>query len=304
MEPSYAELQRSGELSRRADAAVSALADCRCCPHECGVDRLSGETGFCGVGRHALVASYGPHFGEEPPLVGRRGSGTIFFAGCNMRCDYCQNHDISQERRGHAVDGRGLADIMLRVQDMGCHNVNLVSPSHVVPQLLEALDLAAADGLRLPLVYNSGGYDSLAALGLLDGVVDIYMPDAKYDDDAVARSFSNVKDYPGTMRSALKEMHRQVGDLRTEDGIAVRGMVIRHLVLPEGLAGSEGVLRFIADELSRDSYVNIMDQYRPEWKVLLSPQGKHRPLARRISGDEYRQALQAARSLGLHRLAR
>ncbi len=302
--PSYAVLHRSGDLRRRAEEAVAALADCRCCPHECGVDRLSGETGFCGVGRHALVASYGPHFGEEPPLVGRRGSGTIFFAGCNMRCDYCQNHDISQERHGRAVDARGLADIMLQLQDMGCHNVNLGTPSHVVPHLLEALDLAAADGLRLPLVYNSGGYDSLSALELLDGVVDIYMPDAKYDDEATARSFSNVEDYRRIMRSALREMHRQVGDLVLEDGVAVRGMVIRHLVLPQGMSGSDGVLRFIAEELSRDSYVNIMDQYRPGWKVLSSPQEKHRPLARRTSGEEHRRALQAARSQGLHRLAR
>ena len=298
--PSYLSLHNSGELSERAAKAVSRLADCHCCPRHCGVDRINDVRGACGIGRNASVCSYGPHLGEEAPLVGRNGSGTIFFGGCNMHCDFCQNHGISQGSEGAAVDAERLAEMMADLQRMGCHNINLVTPSHVIPQILEALDLAAGRGLRLPLVYNSGGYDRVEALRLLDGVVDIYMPDAKYDDPAVASRLSHVDDYPAVMRSALKEMQRQVGDLVVEDGIAVRGMIIRHLVLPERLAGSEGVMAFIAEELSRDSYVNIMDQYRPCHKVLGS-NAAHAALKRRIRPEEYRDARRAAAHHGLRR---
>lgn len=299
--PSYLSLHHSGELSARAAKAVSRLADCRCCPRLCSVDRINDIRGACGIGRNAAVCSYGPHLGEEAPLVGRHGSGTVFFGGCNMHCDYCQNHDISQGPVGLEVDAHRLAGMMIDLQRMGCHNINLVSPSHVIPQILEALDLAAGKGLRLPLVYNSGGYDRVEALRLLDGVVDIYMPDAKYDDPEVAWRLSHVKDYPVVMRSALKEMHRQVGDLVVEDGVAVRGMIIRHLVLPERLAGSEGVMAFIAEELSRGSYVNIMDQYRPCHKVVGSQEPAHRALKRRIRPEEFRDAKRAAAHHGLRR---
>ncbi len=300
--PSYLSLHQSGELSARASTAVSRLADCRCCPRLCGVDRIHDRRGACGIGRKAVVCSYGPHLGEEAPLVGSNGSGTIFFGGCNMHCDYCQNHDISQGREGIEVDAERLAGMMIDLQRMGCHNINLVTPSHVIPQILEALDLAVSKGLRLPLVYNSGGYDRVEALRLLDGVVDIYMPDAKYDDPEVAARLSHVNDYPAVMRSALREMHRQVGDLVLEGGVAIRGMIIRHLVLPERLAGSEGVMTFIAEELSRNSYVNIMDQYRPCHKVVDSKDSAHLALKRRIRPEEYRDAKRAAIHHGLKRV--
>ena len=297
--PSYLGLHESGELRRRADVALASLQSCVCCPHECAVDRLRGEKGVCGIGRHAMVSSYGPHFGEERPLVGRHGSGTVFFSGCNMDCDYCQNHDVSHGLEGVVMDPRRLADIMLHLQGMGCHNINLVSPSHVIPQILEALDLAAGDGLRLPLVYNSGGYDGLGSLHLLDGIIDIYMPDAKYDDEEVAERLSHVKGYPHVMRAALREMHRQVGDLVIEGGVAVRGLIIRHLVLPDRLAGTEGIMSFIAEELSPQSYVNIMDQYRPEHRVLHSTAGRHIPLRRRIRREEMMDAQRAAAHHGI-----
>ena len=219
-----------------------------------------------------------------------------------MHCEFCQNHEISQSRTGTEIDARRLADIMLQLQAMGCHNINLVTPSHVIAQFLEALDMAAGDGLRLPLVYNSGGYDRVEALRLLDGVVDIYMPDAKYDDAEVALRLSHVPDYPRVMRAALQEMHRQVGDLTIEGGVAVRGLLTRHLVLPSRLAGSDGVLRFIAEEVSRDSYVNVMDQYRPEHLVLSSSDPSKGVLRRRLRPEEHLDALRSAHRHGLRRL--
>lgn len=246
----------------------------------------------------ARVASFGPHHGEEDPLRGWAGSGTIFFAGCNLRCQFCQNHDISQGPVGHEVDAAELAEMMLALQRQGCHNINLVSPSHVVGPILEALVVAAGRGLRLPLVYNTGGYDSLEALALLDGVIDIYMPDMKYSDTRTARRYSRVLAYPRVNRQAVREMHRQVGDLVLDDrGLAVRGLLVRHLVLPGGLAGTSDIARFLAEEISRDTYLNVMDQYRPAFRASAFP-----PLDRRLTADEYRQAVRAARRAGLWRL--
>ena len=293
--PSYIRLHRSGELLRRARAAVEALRSCALCPRRCGADRLGDERGACGIGRFAVVASAGPHFGEEAPLVGTGGSGTIFFSGCNLSCVYCQNFDISQTVRGETARPARLAALMLALQAAGCHNINLVSPSHVAAEILEALPAAVEGGLRLPLVYNSGGYDSAGTLRLFDGVVDIYMPDAKYGGNEEGKIYSGVPDYADVNRAALAEMHRQVGPLTLDGhGIARRGLLIRHLVLPNDIARSEAVLRFIARSLSPDSYVNIMDQYRPCHHASSYPE-----LSRRITSEEFRRVREIARSLGL-----
>ncbi len=293
---------RVGELARRVRAARARLAHCDICPRCCGVDRLGGELGACHTGGRAVVASAGPHFGEERPLVGRGGSGTIFFGWCNLNCLYCQNYELSQlgegrvEPAGGAVTARQLAAMMLHLQEIGCHNINLVSPSHVAPQILEALSLAARDGLHLPLVYNTGGYDSLDTLALLDGIVDIYMPDMKYADAGIAERYSGIKDYPSINRAAVREMHRQVGDLVFDErGVATRGLLVRHLVLPEGLAGTREVVRFLA-RLSPDTYLNVMDQYRPCYKARSLP-----PLDRRITREEYATAVRLAQAAGLRR---
>lgn len=297
--PSYLNLSPV-ELQRRVEAAWGLMTPpCRVCPRGCRVDRAGDDRrGFCRVGSRAVVFSYHPHFGEESVLVGSGGSGTIFFSSCNLACVYCQNWEISQLRMGREVEPRELAAMMLRLQQMGCHNINLVSPTIYVPQILAALPYAIEGGLRLPLVYNTGGYDSLEALRLLEGIVDIYMPDLKYADEKVAGRYSIVRDYHAVARAALKEMHRQVGDLVVVGGLAVRGLIIRHLVLPHGLAGTDEVMRFIAQEISRDSYVNVMAQYRPENKALGYPE-----LSRRITGEEFRKALAAARRHGLWRFA-
>jgi putative pyruvate formate lyase activating enzyme len=296
VEPSYLELLRSGELRRRAELALARLEACDICARKCGVNRrLSAEKAGCHTGDRALVSSYGPHFGEEDPLVGRGGSGTIFFAWCNLRCQFCQNYDISQGGRGREVEPEDLARMMLGLQSQGCHNINFVSPSHVVPQILVALLIAAEAGLRLPLVYNTGGYDSLETLELLDGVVDIYMPDMKYADADVARRFSRVTNYPAVNQAAVKEMHRQVGDLAMDDrGVARRGLLVRHLVLPAGKAGTAEVVRFLRDEISANAYINVMAQYRPCYRAHSLP-----PLDRRITGDEYVEAMRLAEEAGL-----
>lgn len=297
--PSYLSLSRS-ELSQRIDAAWELLRQpCRVCPRQCKVDRSQDDRrGFCRVGSRALVFSYHPHFGEESVLVGQGGSGTIFFASCNLACVYCQNWEISQLRLGREIEPAELAAMMLQLQARGCHNINLVSPTIYVPQILAALPYAIDGGLRLPLVYNTGGYDSLEALRLLEGVVDIYMPDIKYSDEKIAGKYSIVKDYYAVTKQAVKEMHRQVGDLVVERGLALRGLIIRHLVLPHDLAGTAEVMRFIAKEVSRDSFVNVMDQYRPENKAWRYPE-----LSRRISSEEYREAMRLARAQGLWRFA-
>ena len=249
-----------------------------------------------------MIASYGPHLGEEPPLVGQHGSGTIFFSRCNLRCTYCQNYTISQQSCGKPIGCMELANIMLRLQEMKCHNINLVSPTHVVPQILAAIEIASGNGLDIPIVYNTGTYDNCETLRLLDGVIDIYMPDAKYARDDVAFALSGIPDYTRVMKSAIQEMHRQVGDLVCDDGVAVRGMIIRHLVLPGNLASSELVMDFIAGKISRDTYVNIMSQYHPMWKVLegvVDPQ--YQEMRRPITTEEYQYATGCANAAGLHR---
>jgi len=297
-EASYRRAFRSGELARRGEALLRALACCELCPRRCRVNRLQGERGFCRTGRHAVVASCGPHFGEEDPLVGRGGSGTIFFTHCNLGCRFCQNDEISRGGEGREVRADELARFMVSLQERGCHNVNLVSPSHVVAQIVEALPRAVEEGLRVPLVYNTGGYDAEASLRLLDGIVDIYMPDAKFSDPAVARDLADAEDYPAVMRRALREMWRQVGDLALdEEGVAVRGLLVRHLVLPHGLAGSEATLAWIAERLSRNTYLNLMDQYRPCGDIK-----KNEKLSRRITSEEMEAVRRAARRHGLARL--
>ncbi len=298
-EAAYVKLLASGELKRRAADANARLARCDLCANRCGVDRLETTEGTkCRTGGRAVVSSYHPHFGEEAPLVGFGGSGTIFFTWCNLHCQFCQNYDISQLGEGTEVDPEQLAQMMLRLQAMGCHNINFVSPSHVVAQILNALAIAAESGLRLPIVYNTGGYDSLDTLRLLDGVVDIYMPDMKYADSDVALMYSKVRDYPAVNRAAVKEMHRQVGDLVMDGrGIALRGLLVRHLVLPYGKAGTAEIVRFLADEISPHTYLNVMDQFYPAYKASASP-----VLNRRISSLEYAEARRLAVAAGLHRL--
>ena len=298
--PAYLKLAGSGELAARAARARRHLGDCDLCARYCHVDRLRGIAGaVCRTGERAIVHSYGPHHGEENPLRGARGSGTIFFSRCNLRCVYCQNWDISQKGLGREVGPGEIAGMMLDLQAQGCHNINFVSPSHVVAQILSAVAMAADEGLTLPLVYNTGGYDSLEALELLDGIIDIYMPDMKYGDPDVARRYSHVRDYVDINRAAVREMHRQVGDLVLDGhGIAVRGLLVRHLVLPHDLAGTDAVLGFLAREISAHTYLNIMDQYRPCYRA-----GDHAALARRVTGREYAQALAWAEAAGLRRLA-
>lgn len=299
-EPSYIAAHRDGRLRAKTKAAREVLGSCCLCGRGCGVNRLAGELGKCSIGRRALVSSFGPHFGEEAPLVGRDGSGTVFFAFCNLHCVYCQNYTISQFGDGDAIEPAQLAAMMLALQRHGCHNVNLVSPTHVVPQILEALEIAVAGGLSLPIVYNSGGYDSLVALELLDGIVDIYMPDMKYADAAVGQRLSGVDDYPSVNRAAVKEMHRQVGDLVLDErGIAVQGLLVRHLVLPNGLAGTADTVRFLAHEVSTVAYLNVMAQYRPCHRADDFPE-----LGRPATAEEVGQAVEAAIAAGLTRLDR
>jgi putative pyruvate formate lyase activating enzyme len=296
-EPAYLKLLHSGELAERAKSAFQHLADCDLCGWECRIDRRE-RTGACKTGMEALVASYGPHHGEEDPLRGWGGSGTIFFAWCNLRCQFCQNYDISQMGRGHAVSLEQLAAKMLELQRQGCHNINFVSPSHVVAQIMAALLIAARAGLRLPLVYNTGGYDSPAALALLDGVIDIYMPDIKYADERIAKKYSKIPNYPAVNQAAVKEMHRQVGDLvLDEHDVARRGLLVRHLVMPHGLAGTPETARFLAQEVSTDTYINVMGQYRPCYKA-----GHYPELDRPPTRQEMEEAHRAVRAAGLHRL--
>ncbi len=298
-EPAYLSRVETGELEQHVRTAYEHLRACDLCARDCGVDRTV-ERGPCKTGVMAKVASYGPHFGEEDPLRGYRGSGTIFFSWCNLRCQYCQNFDISQRGQGREVEVEELAEMMLSLQRSGCHNINLVSPSHVVAPILAAVLIAAEAGLRLPLVWNTGGYDSLVSLGLLDGIVDIYMPDMKYADADVGLEYSHVEHYPEINRAAVKEMHLQVGDLVLDErGIAERGLLVRHLVLPGGLAGTDDVAAFLAEQVSTETYINVMDQYRPCYKARDLP-----PLDRRVTQEEYHRALDAAREAGLHRFDR
>jgi putative pyruvate formate lyase activating enzyme len=296
-EPSYLSQLKAGELAHRVSLARQHEKECDLCGRYCRVDR-SERLGGCRTGLKARVASYGPHHGEEEPLSGWRGSGTIFFTWCNLRCQFCQNSDISQSASGREVESDELAAIMLSLQESGCHNINFVSPSHVVAEILEALVIAVEHGLHLPLVYNTGGFDSMEALTLLDGVIDIYMPDMKYSDRMVARRLSKIGNYPQINLEAVREMHRQVGDLTLDmRGIAQRGLLVRHLVLPEGLAGTDEIVRFLANEISNETYLNLMDQYRPAYHA-----HKYPPLDRRISHQEHTEAVHMARNAGLNRL--
>jgi putative pyruvate formate lyase activating enzyme len=287
-----------GLLAAKVEEAYARMGDCHLCPRKCGVNRLTGETGLCKTGKNAWVSSYSPHFGEEAPLVGSNGSGTIFFTHCNLMCLFCQNFDISHQGQGREVSCEQIAAMMLALQKQGCHNINFVTPSHVVPQILAAVEIAVQSGLNVPLIYNSGGYDRVATLRLLEDVFDIYMPDFKFWDSDIAASACGAPDYPETARKALIEMHRQVGDLQINtDGIAQRGLLVRHLVLPRGRAGTREVMRFIARQISCDSYVNIMSQYRPCGR------------AAEISGldiypsrADFREAVNAAKQEGIVRL--
>ncbi|MBW2018822.1 MAG: radical SAM protein [Deltaproteobacteria bacterium] len=296
--PAYIETYNRGRLKEKITRAYEILKACTLCPRACGVDRLSDEKGICQTGEHAIVSSYSPHFGEESPLVGNNGSGTIFFSRCNLLCIFCQNYDISHEGEGVPFSSEELAKAMLSLQDRGCPNINFVTPSHVVPQILAALDYAIEEGLRIPLVYNTSGYDKSETLAILDGVFDIYMPDFKFWDPKVAEELCDATDYPEVAREALKEMHRQVGDLvMDEHGIAQKGLLIRHLVLPEELAGTRQVMRFLAREISPNSYVNIMAQYRPCGRA-----SEIAALKRPITEEEYQEAIHMAHKEGITRL--
>ena len=302
LEPTYIHLLHSGELQERVAWANERLSKCDLCAWACGVDRHSGQLGVCRTGAKARLSSYGSHLGEEDPLRGWRGSGTIFFARCNLRCQYCQNYDISQADSGDLVEPEELAAVMLELQNYGCHNINFVSPSHVIAQILAALLIAAQAGLHLPLVYNTGGYDSLTALHLLDGVMDIYMPDMKYSNPLYGKIYSKARAYPEVNQAAVREMHRQVGDLIIDEhGLARRGLLVRHLVLPNDLAGTSEIVRFLANEISPDTYLNLMDQYHPAHNVRLHPR-QYPELARALHPQEYTAAVQMALKAGLHRL--
>lgn len=294
----YLTLLESGELEQRVRIARQHLKSCDLCARYCRVDRLRTTQGaVCRTGERAVVYSYGPHYGEEDVLRGWNGSGTIFFSWCNLRCEFCQNWEISQKGEGREVEPDELAAMMLDLQARGCHNINFVTPSHVVAQILEATLIAVRRGLTLPLVYNTAGYDSPEALALLDGIIDIYMPDMKYGDSVIAHRYSHVRNYWEVNRAAVKEMYRQVGNLRlAENGLAYRGLLVRHLILPAGLAGTEKVLKFIAREISTETYVNLMGQYYPGYRASDLPE-----LSRRIAATEYREVLDIARRLGLTR---
>ncbi len=298
-EPAYLPLLRSGELSERAQEAWRHLANCDLCARYCRMNRLKTIKGaVCRTGVRVVVHGHGPHHGEEAPLRGHHGSGTIFLSWCNLRCEFCQNWEISQRGIGHEVEPEELSSMMLELQARGCHNINFVSPSHGVAQILAAVAIAARNGLHLPLVYNTGGYDSMEALALLNGVVDIYMPDMKYSDPKMAHRYSHVRDYVDVNRTAVKEMHRQVGDLVLDErGIAVRGLLVRHLVMPGNVSGTKEVLRFLAEEVSPNTYLNLMDQYRPCYRAHDDPD-----IGRGLKRSEYDAALSAAQGYGLSRL--
>ncbi len=297
-EPAYVALCRKGRLAERVARAQVELADCRACPRDCGVNRLADETGVCHTGRRAVVSSAFPHHGEEDCLRGTRGSGTIFFSYCNLRCVFCQNHDISQGGAGAPIDAAAIADVMLELQGLGCHNVNLVTPEHVVPQVVEALALAIERGLRLPVVYNTSAYDAVSSLELLDGLVDVYMPDFKLWEPETAHRLLGARDYPACARAAILEMHRQVGPLRfTQEGLACRGVLVRHLVMPGYQDESAAILRWLAEDVSPDTFVNVMGQYRPAH--LVGP--RHAEIDRRPTRREIEAVAATARAAGLWR---
>lgn len=289
---------REGELAKRIESALKRMEDCRLCPRNCGVNRVKGETGFCKTGRRARVASYNAHFGEEAPLAGQYGSGTIFISSCNLLCDFCQNYEISHQSEGAEVEPEQMAEMMVHLSERGCHNINFVTPSHVVPQIMEALVWAVEMGIRVPLVYNSGGYDKPETLKLLDGIFDIYMPDFKFWEEKWSDRYCDAPDYRQVAMSAVREMHRQVGDLvMDERGVAFRGLLVRHLVMPGDVSGTEKIMDFLAGEISADTYVNVMDQYRPCGEAQSDAF-----VNRRLRSEEFRRAMDAARQAGLKRL--
>ncbi|MCJ7554610.1 MAG: radical SAM protein [Ignavibacteriaceae bacterium] len=298
MLPLYLEKLTINDLRQRADVLQQILTECKICPNECNVNRLeSGKGIYCHSTNKVIISSFVPHFGEEPPLVGFSGSGTIFFTNCNLSCVFCQNYDISQLGHGSRVSIEQLSEMMISLQSRGCHNINLVTPTHFVPQIISALVLAVDKGLEIPIVYNCGGYESVETLKLLEDIVDIYMPDIKYSDSETAARLSGIKNYWYVVQSAVKEMHRQVGDLHiNRRGIAKRGLLIRHLVLPNDLAGSKKVIDFIADQISKETYINIMDQYYPANKA-----NQHNELNRRITNEEYQRVINYAKQKGLSR---
>jgi len=315
MYPSYLNLSKK-DLNQRIEKLFNILENCEICPRKCHVNRLENETtthpspshspsvnaplGYCQLGRLPVVSAFHPHFGEESVLVGQHGSGTIFFTSCNLSCVYCQNYEISQLRIGKEVSFERLAEMMMYLQNLGCHNINLVSSTPHVPAIIKSLAIAKDMGLNLPLVYNTNTYDSIEVLELLDGIVDIYMPDTKYSDDTLALKYSNIPNYFEIMRAAIKEMQKQVGDLVIDErGIAIKGLLIRHLVLPNNLAGSEKIFEFIAKEISKNVFLNVMDQYTPHWKA-----GEYPELNRRITKEEFKEAISLAKKAGLKRLYR
>lgn len=299
MYPRYLNLSKK-ELSQRIEKLFKNLKNCEICPKKCHRDRLAGERGFCQSGQLPMVSAFHPHFGEERVLVGNHGSGTIFFTSCNLSCVFCQNYEISQLRIGEEVSCQRLAQMMIELQNLGCHNINLVSPTSHVPAIVKSLSIAKEKGLNLPLVYNTNTYDSVEVLKLLNGIIDIYMPDTKYSSDVNALKYSSAPNYFEIMKKAIKEMHRQVGDLIiNEEGIAVKGLLVRHLVLPNNLAGTKEIVEFFAKEISKNTFLNIMDQYYPYAKASQYPE-----LSRRISQKEFREAIELAKKAGLKRLYR
>ncbi len=297
MLPLYLEKLSLPELYRRKEKLHQMLEECRLCPNKCEIKRTEGESGKCHAADEVIITSIGPHFGEEPPLVGTHGSGTIFFTNCNLSCEFCQNYDISQLGNGRAISTSDLASAMLKLQQKGCHNINLVTPTHFTPQIIDALIVAVEKGLEIPIVYNCGGYESVETLKLLEDIVDIYMPDIKYASDKNALLYSGVENYWQFVKTAVKEMHRQVGDLHiSKSGLAQRGLLVRHLVMPNDIAGSKSVVDFIADEISVNTYLNIMDQYRPAYKAY-----RHPELDRKITSSEYGEAADYALKRGVHR---
>ncbi len=297
--PAYARLEKEGQLARRIEQAYALFENCRCCPRQCGVNRRKGEIGFCRAPYYPVIYGANPHFGEEIPLVGRSGSGTIFFSNCNLRCVFCQNWPIAHEGRGQLVQDADLAKLMIALQSMGCHNINLVTPTHVMPNILNAVRIALKKGLNIPLVYNTSGYERLEIVKLLDGIVDIYLPDFKYTDSYKAAQYSaGASDYPAVAKEAIAEMQRQVGELRVDSrGIARRGLIIRHLVMPNRVAGTEAFVKWVAKTLPKSTYVNIMSQYHVDYEAYNYPE-----IARGITVQEFMEAVQWAREYGLTNL--
>lgn len=297
MYPNYLNLSKK-ELDKKIEKLFKNLENCKICPRKCQVDRLKNQKGFCQLGYLPVISACHPHFGEESVLVGQQGSGAIFFTSCNLACLFCQNYEISQLRIGEEISFEKLAQMMLELQRRDCHNINLVSPTSHVPAIIKALSIAREKGLRLPLVYNTNTYDSVETLKLLDGIIDIYMPDAKYSNEKIAIKYSSAPNYPEIMKKAMKEMHRQVGDLIISDeGIAIKGLLVRHLVLPNNLAGTKEIVNFIAKEISKNTFLNIMNQYYPCFKASLHPE-----LSRRISQKEFKAAINLAKKAGLKRI--